>query len=219
MEEIREISDWVNLKGIPLICDEVFSEFYFGPGVYPRAMKIAKPDLCFTLNGISKMLALPGLKLSWIVVTGHENKVRDAVEKLELSVDTFLAAHLPIQQALPRLLQETAFLKSYREEISRRRRLTIDILSSSPDLRVGAGLKPAPTAPQGGFFLMVRVTKKIPMTEEDFVIRLMEEEGVFVHPGYFYDHNDGIHFVISYSTEPELLKKGLNQMLEFIKNI
>ncbi|MDO8519112.1 MAG: pyridoxal phosphate-dependent aminotransferase, partial [Deltaproteobacteria bacterium] len=200
-EEIRDIVSFANSRELPIICDEVFSEFYFGEGAYPRAMHVAKPDLCFTLNGISKMLALPGLKLSWIVASGEQQKVRHAVEKLELSVDTYLTAHYPIQMALPRLLQEKEFIKSYREEIARRRALVLDILGSSPDLVF--------TPSQGGFFIMVRVKKILPISEEDFVIRLMIETGVFVHPGYFYDHEDGIYFVISYSTEPEILKDGL----------
>jgi len=64
-EEIREIADWANQKGIALICDEVFSEFYFGEGKFPRPMAVSMPKLCFTLNGISKMFALPALKLTF----------------------------------------------------------------------------------------------------------------------------------------------------------
>lgn len=206
--EIVENVDLANKKNIPLICDEVFSEFYFGPGTYPRAMHVSPPDLCFTLNGISKMFALPGLKLSWIAVTGKKDKVADAVKKLELSVDTFLAAHAPIQQALPFLFEQTDFLKNYREEIARRRHLAVDLLKSSADVSF--------VPPIGGFLLMAKVIKPLPMNEEEFVIRLMEEEQVFVHPGYFYDHENGIHFVISYSTEPAILKEGLQKMLRFI---
>ncbi|MCE9623912.1 MAG: pyridoxal phosphate-dependent aminotransferase [Deltaproteobacteria bacterium] len=70
LEEISTLVDWANSHDLPLICDEVFSEFFFGEGAFPRPMALTKPKLCFTLNGLSKMLALPGLKLSWIAVTG-----------------------------------------------------------------------------------------------------------------------------------------------------
>lgn len=207
-EEIAKIVAWANRQKIPVICDEVFSEFYFGPGSYPRVINIAKPDLCFTLNGISKMFALPGLKLSWIAVTGKKEEVAHAMEKLELSVDTYLTAHFPIQQALPFFFEQTDFMKNYHNEIATRRRLAVDLLSSSSDLSF------AP--PMGGFLLMAQVIKPLPMNEEEFVIRLMEEKQVFVHPGYFYDHDDGIHFVISYSTEPAILKEGVKKIIRFL---
>ena len=52
------------------------------------------------------MFALPGLKLSWIAVTGDKALVEPAVDKLETITDTFLSAHMPIQMALPHLFSE-----------------------------------------------------------------------------------------------------------------
>ena len=105
-EEVEALVAWANARDLPLICDEVFSEFYFGAGPFPRPMRLAKPRLCFTLNGLSKMFALPGLKLSWIALSGEEDRLTPALDHLETTADTFLSCHIPIQEALPRLFQE-----------------------------------------------------------------------------------------------------------------
>ena len=213
-EEIAAVVDWANQKSIPLLCDEVFSEFYFGTGKFPsgrfpRPIAVARPNLCFTLNGISKRFALPGLKLGWIAVTGLPDRVEPAVDRLETIADTFLSTHTPIQQALPRLFTEgEPFVQSYRAEVARRRTMAVELLEKIPKLRI--------VSPAGGFFLMAEVLKR-DQSEEEFVIALMQETGVFVHPGYFYDYEHGIHFVLSFLTEPTKLRHGIETIGRFLK--
>jgi len=208
-DQIRAVIDFANAKGLGLICDEVFSEFFFGPGPFPRPMALSRPRLCFTLNGISKMFALPGLKLSWIAVTGEKTLVDSAVDRLETMVDTLLSCHLPIQEALPRLFSEgVPFLRSYREEVRRRAQRAVEILSGSRDLQF--------VPPSGGFYLMAKIVKEVGLSEEEFVIQLLREKDLFVHPGYFYDEPHGMHFIMSFLHPPEVLQQGLQDLLSFI---
>ncbi len=208
-QQILEIVEFANQKNLALICDEVFAEFYFGPGDFPRPMADSSPQLCFTLNGISKMFALPSLKLGWILVSGEKNRVEAAVDELETTADTFLSCHTPIQRALPEIFQKGAdFVGSYKKEVNRRRLLAMNLLHSCPAITC--------VEPHGGFYLMAKIIKDLKITEEEFVIRLMEEKGVFVHPGYFFDYEEGIHCVISYLTQPEFLSEGLSELLNFI---
>jgi len=173
-------------------------------------MALAKPKLCFTLNGLSKMFALPGLKLSWIAVSGDAAPVADAVDRLETIADTFLSCHIPIQEALPLLFsQGKPFLAEYRREVRRRRDLAVSLLQEEKALRFHP--------PRGGFYLTLSVDQNRTFDEEEFVIRLMEEEGVFVHPGYFYDDESGTHLVISFLTQEKHLKEGIGRIRSFIQ--
>jgi aspartate/methionine/tyrosine aminotransferase len=209
-EQIREITAWCNQKGIALICDEVFSEFYFRTGPFPRAVAVSRPDLCFTLNGISKMFALPALKLGWIGVTGKKDGVESAVDRLETMADTFLSCHIPIQQALPALFSEgRAFVESYRQEVLHRRNLAVELLRDCPHVSF--------VEPAGGFYLTAKVEKDLKCSEEEWVIRLMEKKNVFVHPGYFFDYEQGVHFVVSFLTHPEKLQAGIQAIAEFLE--
>lgn len=216
-DEVGDVVHWANLRNIPVICDEVFSEFVFetretgetgGPGKFPRPMT-ARPKLCFTLNGISKMFALPALKLGWIAVTGDKALVEPAVDRLETTADTFLSCHTPIQEALPEIFEKGKdFVASYVAEVGRRRRLAMDLLGASPHLKV--------IEPIGGFYLMAEVTKETRLTEEDFVIELMRKTGVFIHPGYFFDYEKGIHVVLSFLVHPNRLERGIRALVRFV---
>lgn len=208
-EEIAKLAAWADAKDLPLVCDEVFSEFYFGPGEFPRPMALERPKLCFTLNGLSKMFALPSLKLSWIALSGEAARVAPALDRLETIADTFLSCHIPIQEALPALFAEGApFLADYRREVRRRRDLAVALLQEDPSFRFHP--------PQGGFYLTLSVAKEMPFDEETLVIRLMEEEGVFLHPGYFYDDESGTHLVLSYLAQEPELRAGIAALRRFI---
>ncbi|MBI1910282.1 MAG: pyridoxal phosphate-dependent aminotransferase [Deltaproteobacteria bacterium] len=233
-EEFEAIAMIARRENLAIISDEVFGEFIFCNENYPRVgAGFPRPDaetapLLFTLNGISKMFALPALKLGWIAVTGDKKKVTVAVDRLETMADTFLSTHTPIQEALPRLFQEGRnFVKQYRQEVEARRNLAVKILRQSDKIRF--------VEPQGGFYLMAEVSDRPPSpslakegvkgevwhfrTEEDFIINLMKETGVFVHPGYFFDYEKGVHFVISFLAEQKVLKQGLARVVEFIENL
>jgi len=212
VEEIEALVHWANSRDLPLICDEVFSEFFFGAGPFPRPMALTQPKLCFTLNGLSKMFALPGLKLSWIATTGASGRVEAAVDRLETIADTFLSCHIPIQEALPALFENSGpFLEQYRREVKHRRDLAVSLLQAETRLRF--------TPPRGGFYLIAALDPTPSLDEESFVIRLMEEEGIFVHPGYFYDEESGVHLVISTLTNEADLRTGIAALNRFIHKL
>lgn len=214
--QIDKIVALANEHGVALICDEVFSEFYFGQNTFPRPAFLAEPALCFTLNGLSKMLALPSMKLSWILATGHSEKVIQVLDALETMADTFLSCHTGIQKALPLLLKKSElFVASYHQEVKNRLALALDLLNHpSIDL----------IPPQGGFYLSFKIkTPHIPFglsswedAQEHCVISFMKEKGVFIHPGYFYDLNKGLYFVISFLTEPTSLRHGLGHFKDWM---
>jgi aspartate/methionine/tyrosine aminotransferase len=209
VSEIGAIIDLANRRQIAIICDEVFSEFYFGKGIYPRPARVEKPWLCFTLNGISKMLALPGYKLAWILVSGKAPAVLEAVDALETTADTFLSCHSAIQEALPTLLAERhPFLNSYVQRVKERRDVAVSLLKQSSVFQL--------VEPQGGFYAMVEVKKDLGLSEEDLVIALMKKTGIYLHPGYFYDVEKGVHLVISYLPLPELVEQSIKKIVHNI---
>lgn len=89
--------------GLPVICDEVFAEFTaHGPAAAPFGALHPLP--VFHLNGISKMFALPDLKLGWIAPSGGANRMYG--ERLEFLNDTFLGANALTQSMLPALFKQ-----------------------------------------------------------------------------------------------------------------
>jgi len=198
---------------LPIISDEVFSEFMFEGKTFPRAANLADAPAVtiFTLNGISKTYALPGLKLGWVVATGP--RAEEYLEELEISVDTLLACNQISQAMLPTIMTKgEAFLKTFRDGIEKNRNAAIQILSKSPNITFNQ--------PQGGFYLFAQI-RNFPGTDEDFVIRMLERERIFVHPGYFYDYEkagsneewSGLHVLISFVMEAGELSSTLGRFV------
>jgi aspartate/methionine/tyrosine aminotransferase len=127
----------------------------------------------FTLNGFSKMFALPGMKIGWMAVTGSEELVRRALAALEMISDTFLPVNEIAQFAVPAIFERGGdFLRDYTGWIGRCRSAAVDALASGSF-----------TPPRGGFYLTVPVEDD----EEKVALALLKRDGILVHPGYFYD--------------------------------
>jgi aspartate/methionine/tyrosine aminotransferase len=193
IEALREIN-------LPVICDEVFAEFTYGITAVPP-LGTLHPDLSvFHLNGISKLFALPDLKLGWIALSGAAVAYRD---RLELLNDTFLSCNSLTQFILPELFDKgMPFVKSMRERVQKNIAMALEGFSHSCYLKT--------QIPDGGYYLFPRVEG---WSDEDALALYLLEEGVLVHPGYYYGYQQGAHIMISCLTEPETLRRGLKILL------
>ena len=55
--------------------------------------------LTFTLSGLSKISALPQMKVAWVVTSGPDADVAEAMARLEVIADTYLSMNAPVQWA------------------------------------------------------------------------------------------------------------------------
>ncbi|MEO6063313.1 MAG: pyridoxal phosphate-dependent aminotransferase [Thermoflexales bacterium] len=191
--------------GLPVICDEVFAEFAYAKGRAP-VFSALHPELpVFVLNGISKMFALPDLKLGWIGL----NPAAEAIygQRLEVLNDTFLGASGLIQSMVPALFgQGLAFTEAMTAAVRDNLDFALEALSESPRLRA--------RAPAGGYYLFPSV---FGCNDEEALVLDLLEAGVLVHPGYFYGADAGCHLMISCLTERSVLAEGLDRLVRALK--
>jgi aspartate/methionine/tyrosine aminotransferase len=185
--------------GLPVISDEVFHPFAFGEA----APSFVRDDvLTFTLGGLSKSAGLPHYKLGWIRVSGPGKS--EAIDALELIADNFLSVATPVQVALPELLA-----------IAPRIRAAIQTRTSAnlATLRMKIANYPAATVlpVEGGWSAVIRVPRV--ESDEALALRLIEEHGVVVHPGYFFDFDADGYVVVSLLTEPEIFAAGIARII------
>lgn len=188
-------------RHLPIICDEVFAEFSFGMGrISPMAAQ--HPDTpILMLNGISKMFALPDLKLGWIAL--NPPAAAQFAERLELINDTFLSANALTQFMLPALFEHgMGFVSDMRRQINANLRMALAQLRTCARLKVHS--------PDGGYYLFPEV-RGWHGSADDLILHLLDA-GVFVYPGYFYNCNDGLHLMISCLTTPNQLAEGLRRL-------
>jgi len=166
-------------RGWGLIADEVFLDYPFSRGAGASLSFAARSDvLTFTLGGLSKSVGLPQLKLAWIVIGGPEPAVTTALDRLEFIADTFLSVATPVQLALPDLLHRGGVV---REAILERCRRNLAALRHAASRFPAVAL----LEPDGGWSAVLRFPAVL--AEEELVLELLHEDGVAVHPGYFFD--------------------------------
>jgi alanine-synthesizing transaminase len=186
-----------------IISDEVFHPFAFGEA----APSFVRDDvLTFTLGGLSKSAGLPHYKLGWIRVNGPGKG--DAVNALEWIADNFLSVATPVQAALPELL---AIAPKIRAAIQRRTSANLATLSTMIERAPSMRLLPV----EGGWSAIIRIPRFD--SDEAFALRLIEEHGVVIHPGYFFDFESEGHVVVSLLTDQNTFEKGIARLLETAK--
>ena len=171
-QQLKDLAEIARRHSLPIISDEVFGEFLFKMDRLPRPAATDAP-LVFTLNGFSKMFALPGMKIGWMAVTGDDALVKKSLAALELISDTFLPVNEIAQFTVPEVFRNGGeFLAHYRKWVSECRSAALEGLKGT-----------AFVEPSGGFYITVSIRRD----EEEAAARLLENDRILVHPGYFYD--------------------------------
>ncbi len=189
-------------RGLALIVDEVFLDYAIGDmeagtAHFASFASAASPCLCFVLSGLSKICALPQMKLSWIAACGPESLVTQAMERLEIVADTFLSVNAPVQFALPHWLAGR-----HGTQARIRERLAGNL--AALDRRL-AGSLASRMSVEGGWTGVLRVPSTV--DGEEFAMAAMGK-GVLVQPGEFYGLAAG-RCVVSLLTPPEVWATGL----------
>jgi len=191
-------------REIAVITDEVFLDFT-QPGVtaesFVRDQNVA---LTFTLSGVSKIAALPQMKLAWLVASGPEDLRRQALARLEVIADTYLSVNAPIQHGLPELLQQG---RGLREQLQKRVNENLTEL----DRQLATQKLCQRLALQAGWYAVLRVPAI--WSDEELAISLLEMDGVLVHPGHFYDFPADGYLVISLITPATTFSRGIRLLL------
>ena len=203
--EVAQLNQFCQAHNLALIVDEVFLDYGLNNALTNHGTFAGNRDaLTFTLSGISKISALPQMKVAWVVATGPEAVVAEATARLEVIADTYLSMNAPIQWALPTLLEQR---KPIQSQLLDRVKTNLHEL----DRQLSAQKICSRLDVEGGWYAILRV----PVTEsdEDRVIHLIEEKSVLVHPGHFYDFPTDGYLILSLITPEKDFAEGLSRLL------
>lgn len=208
--ELRELELLCASGGAALVVDEVFADYPLGasadPARQPPALR--SPEcLTFRLGGLSKSAGLPQVKLGWIAVEGPDALVAGALERLELICDTYLSVSTPVQIAAAELIRDGALVRA---QILERVRGNYDTFRELAAQRPSVEALPA----DAGWSAILRVPST--RTEEEMALELLNEAGVLVHPGFFFDFPHEAFLVVSLLPPTRVFRSGLARVLEHV---
>jgi len=205
--ETAALNAFCSDRGLALIVDEVFLD-YSHEGA-PRRSFVSNADaLTFILSGVSKISALPQMKLAWVATNGPEEVVAEAGARLEIIADTFLSMNTPVQLAAPALLDQRKQIQPILLD-----RLCVNL--GELDRQLGGHPSSARLIVEGGWYVVLRVPAI--ESDEDLAVRLLREASVSVHPGHFYDFPNEGHLVLSLITEPADFREGVGRLLRVVE--
>jgi hypothetical protein len=202
--ELERLLALCSEQRLALIVDEVFGDYAIAEDSEHLSSLVSLSSvLTFVINGFSKTLALPQMKLGWIVTGGPAAWQREAGERLDLIADTFLSVGTPIQQAAPALLGLRA---SMQRQILQRVRNNLRFLEQVMEDTPCRTLKV-----EGGWYAVLEVPRHA--SEEEITLSLLEQDDVLVHPGYFFDFRREAFLVLSLLPKAGLFREATRRIL------
>jgi aspartate/methionine/tyrosine aminotransferase len=190
----RSELEFLQSLGLPLISDEVFSDYALAPDP-DRVVTLA--GVGYAMSGLSKVAGLPQMKLGWIVVPSGE-----AMERLEWIADTYLSVSTPVQCAAAALL---AAGETVQRQIRERCAANLETLR-----RRLAGSTADILNVEGGWYAIIKMPRI--RGEEEWALELLDRESVLLQPGFFYDFESEAFLVASLLTPPETFQEGVRRL-------
>ena len=230
--ELGALNEFCRVHGLAVIVDEVFLDYTFPeeisaaeavelrstgqPIAAVPTFSLAAPSfvgnqdvLTFTLSGLSKISALPQMKVAWVVTTGPAEQVQAAMARLEVIADTYLSMNAPVQWAVPVMLEQRS---SIQQQLLGRVRLNLVEL----DRQIASQKACQRLSAEGGWYAVLRVP--VTRSDEELAIELVREKAVLVHPGHFYDFESDGYLVLSLIAPEADFRDGIQRLLEFLSH-
>ena len=213
-EEWSEAVRFCEENHLILVVDEVFGDYAFADkvkrtweyGSYRVGDASFQDDSCdngpkcpiFWLNGLSKTVGSPQLKLGWMAFYAPRDQFEPIRAALEFVEDAYLSVSAPAQAlARPLLANSSAYEARVKERL----------LQNWKTLREAFPAKYCPEV-LGGWYAVVRLGED----DEELTLRLLREKHVLVQPGFFFDFDEDGWVVVSLLVSPEDFRETVSRM-------
>jgi aspartate/methionine/tyrosine aminotransferase len=209
----RQLLELAAQNKLLVIADEVYRELCFGKQPAPSSVLANEIDVpVITLESLSKTHLVPGWRVGWMRYT-HEELMSDLTQSIARLASGRLCSPTPTQYAVrPALEGDRNFLADFISEIKKRR----DFVVSS----VGGIEGISCDVPEAAFYVMLKADDRLKLTDETFVLDLLEQTGVLVVPGSGFgaDPRQGL-FRLVYLANEEVLGTVFEKIRGFLQTI
>ena len=195
------------MKEISALKPRIISdEIYHGLVYEGRAHSMLEfTDRCFVINGFSKLYAMTGWRLGYIIVPGEFIR---PLQKMHQNF--FISANAFVQWAgVAALRYAQKDVECMRETFDKRRKFIITQLRE-----LGFGISVEPT---GAFYVLANA-RKFSKDSFKFAFEILQEAKVGVTPGIDFGKNAEGYLRFSYANSLENIKEGMGRIREYLEN-
>jgi aspartate/methionine/tyrosine aminotransferase len=200
---LERLNDLCCEHSLALVADEVFLDYGL-TSEKPLSFASNEGALSFTLSGLSKICALPQIKVAWIAVSGPHELAQAALDRLEVIADTYLSPNAPVQWAVPELLATRDAIQLQLRERALRNLHELDAQLATAKVTTRLAL-------DAGWYAVLRTPATRP--DEEVAIGLLEQESVLIHPGHFFDFPSAGYLVASLIAPEADFREGMARIL------
>jgi aspartate/methionine/tyrosine aminotransferase len=202
LAEMEALRDAARERGLWILSDEVYSHFVYGNAVAPSFLQICTDqDRLIVSNTFSKNWAMTGWRAGWLVFpTGLDTVFARIGQYSTTSIPTFIQ-----HAAITALNEGDDFIRTMVARCAESRAIMVDGLSRLKGVTV--------FAPQGAFYLMVRVAGE--ETSLNLAFRLLREVKVGVAPGTAFGPEGEGFLRMCFAISPELAREAVARLTAF----
>ncbi|MDK2982774.1 MAG: hypothetical protein PWP49_1119 [Thermococcaceae archaeon] len=203
LKAIAEIAEDNNLV---VISDEVYENIIFDGKRHTTMLEFDNiKDNLIVVNSFSKSFMMTGWRLGFIILP---EDLLDMARKLQENIVACPPAM--IQKAGVYVLEELypTFVRKLRDKLQNKRDFIVSVLKDVPDISF--------VTPQGAFYLFLNVSR---YTNDSYKFskQLLMKKGVATAPGISFGENGEGYVRISFSPPKDVLSKGIERLIEFLK--
>lgn len=209
--ERKTLLNYCARHSLPLIADEVFYDFPLPAAPSSRArLAGCSQNLTFALDGLSKSLSAPGYKIAWLEVSGPDSLVAETKTRLDIIADAYLPFSEILAGQLPGFLEEIPL------QVALTRGRCAANLEVLQDLVAADSSSPVTVLePQGGWNVLLHFPSHV--DEDELVKQLLDEQGIYLQPGYFFDLPFNGAISLSLLLEADSFRENAVKVLRSIK--
>ena len=197
-EEMQNIIDLVESRGIYLLFDETYRDMAFGDQILPPAASLSSRVI--SISSMSKCYGLPGIRTGWLA--SQDKFILDTAVAIREQVSISNNA-LSEEIAYSVLKQKDSYLQKARERIENNRAVVADWMENQKDLEW--------IYPEAGVVCFPKTADHLKLDNEKLYRTLVEKYRTFVVPGRCFEMSNQ-HFRIGFGGDVEKIRKGLKNL-------
>ena len=205
-EELEALVEVALTEDIFILADEIYEKLIYDDASHVSVASLSKEayDLTITVNGFSKAYAMTGWRLGYLGAPEEIAKVIDSLQSHSTSGPNSFAQ----KGAVAALKGSQQCVTDMRDEFNVRREYMYERLAAIPNLST--------VKPLGAFYMLADISK-FGLSSTNFADRLLSKAEVAVVPGIAFGDDKTVR--LSYATDLETIKTGLDRIEQFCRTI